>query len=66
MLDTDSFFIAAINIEEVVARAIGLVILILTGAGLLLVGISNQTVLDILFGIIGLGAAAYSWWYTRN
>ncbi|MCU0797770.1 MAG: hypothetical protein MUF31_17755 [Akkermansiaceae bacterium] len=59
-------FGAAINVDKVVARVIGFVWLLLTGAGLLLVGIQNGTVLDMLLGIVALAAAGYSWWFTRS
>lgn len=59
-------FGAAINVDKVVARVIGFVWLLLTGAGLLLVGIQNGTVLDMMLGIVALAAAGYSWWFTRS
>jgi hypothetical protein len=59
-------FGAAINVDKVIARVIGFVWLLLTGAGLLLVGIQNGTIVDILLGIAALSAAGYSWWYTRS
>lgn len=59
-------FGAAMNVDKTVARVIGFVWLLLTGAGLLLVGIQNGTIVDIALGIAGLGAAGYSWWYTRS
>lgn len=59
-------FGAAINVDKVVARVLGFVWLLVTGAGLLLVGIQNETIVDILLGIAALAAAAYSWWYTRS
>jgi hypothetical protein len=59
-------FGAAMNVDKVVARVIGFVWLLLTGAGLLLVGMQNGTIVDILLGIAALAAAGYSWWYTRS
>ncbi len=59
-------FGAAMNSEKVVARVIGLVWLLLAGAGLLLIGMKHGTAVDILLGIAALGAAGYSWWYTRS
>lgn len=59
-------FGAAMNVEKTIARVIGFVWLLLTGAGLLLVGIQNGTIVDILLGLAGLGAAGYSWWFTRS
>jgi hypothetical protein len=59
-------FGAAMNVDKVIARVIGFVWLLVTGAGLLLVGIQNGTVVDILLGIAALAAAGYSWWYTRS
>jgi len=59
-------FGAAMNVDRTVARVIGFVWLLLTGLGLLLVGIQNGTILDILLGIVALVAAGYSWWYTRS
>jgi hypothetical protein len=58
-------FGAAMNADKVIARVIGFVWLLLTGAGLLFVGIQNDTTIDILLGIAGLAAAGYSWWHTR-
>ena len=58
-------FGAAMNTDKVVARVIGFVWLLITGAGLLLVGFQNGTVVDIVLGLVALGAAGYSWWYTR-
>ena len=59
-------FAAAINVEKTIARVIGFVWLLLSGAGFLLVGLQHGTVVDILLGLAGLGAAGYSWWYTRS
>jgi hypothetical protein len=59
-------FGAAMNVDKTVARVIGFVWLLLTGAGLLLVGVQNGTIVDIVLGIAALGAAGYSWWYTRS
>ncbi len=59
-------FSACMNPDKVVARVIGLVWLLITGISLLIVGINNGTVVDILLGIVALGAAGYSWWYTRS
>ena len=59
-------FGAAMNVDKVIARVIGFVWLLVTGAGLLLVGIQNGTIVDILLGIAALAAAGYSWWYTRS
>jgi len=59
-------FGAAMNADKTIARVIGFVWLLLTGLGLLLVGIKNGTIVDILLGIAGLGAAGYSWWFTRS
>lgn len=58
-------FSVAMNADKVIARVIGFVWLLVTGAGLLLVGIQHGTIVDILLGIAGLAAAGYSWWYTR-
>ncbi len=58
-------FGAAMNVEKVIARVIGLVWLIITGAMLLLTGITHGTAVDIILGLAALGAAAYSWWHTR-
>lgn len=56
---------AAMNVDKTIARVIGLVWLLLTGLGLLFVGMSHGTVLDILLGIAVLAAAGYSWWHTH-
>ena len=58
-------FGAAINPDKVFARVVGLVWLIVTCGGLLIVGINNGTMVDIILGMIAGGAAAYSWWHTR-
>ena len=58
-------FGAAMNPEKVVARAVGLVWLIITGAALLVIGINNGTVVDIVLGLAAAGAAAFSWWHNR-
>jgi hypothetical protein len=59
-------FGAAMNHERAIRRAIGFVVLLLTGGGLLIMGIQNGTAVDGILGLVGLGAAAYSWWYTRS
>lgn len=59
-------FGAAMNADKVIARVIGFVWLLITGAGLLIVGLKNGTIVDILLGIVALSAAGYSWWYTRS
>lgn len=61
-----SAFVASLNVESVVTRVIGFVVVLLTGGGLLFTGITHGTVVDILLGIAGLGAAGYSWWFTRH
>ena len=58
-------FGAAMNVDKVVARVIGFVWLLITGAGLLFVGFQNGTAVDIILGLVALGGAGYSWWYTR-
>lgn len=58
-------FGAAMDSNKVVARVIGFVWLLIAGAGLLIVGIQHGTIVDILLGVAALGAAGYSWWYTR-
>lgn len=57
---------AAMNVDKTLARVLGLVWLLLTGVGLLLVGMHNGTIVDIVLGIAALGAAGYSWWYARS
>ncbi len=59
-------FGAAMNVDKVIARVIGFVWLLITGAMLLLVGFQNGTIIDILLGLAALGGAGYSWWYTRS
>lgn len=59
-------FGAAMNHERAIRRAIGFVVLLLTGGGLMILGIQNGTPVDMILGLSGLGAAAYSWWYTRS
>jgi len=59
-------FTAAMNVEQVVTRVLGFVILLISGAGMLLVGLGKGTILDILLGAGFLGAAGYSWWFTRH
>ena len=58
-------FSAAVNSDRVVARVIGLVWLIVTGASLLWVGISNETIADAVLGVLAIVAAVYSWWHNR-
>ena len=58
-------FAAAMNIEKTVARVIGFVFLLLSGVSLLLIGLQRGTIVDTIAGLAALGAAAYSWWYTR-
>jgi len=59
-------FGAAMNVEKVIARVIGFVWLLITGAGLLLVGFQNGTFVDIILGLVALCAAGFSWWFTRG
>lgn len=59
-------FAGAMNAEKVVARVIGFVWLLIAGAGFLIVGLREGTVIDILLGIVLGSAALYSWWYTRS
>ena len=59
-------FGATMNVDKVIARVIGFVWLLVTGAGLLIVGIQNGTIVDIVLGIAALAATGYSWWYTRS
>jgi hypothetical protein len=59
-------FGAAMNAEKVVARVIGFVWLLIAGAGFLFMGITRGTIVDLLFGAAALGAAGYSWWFTRS
>lgn len=59
-------FGAAMNVDKVIARVIGFAWLLVTGAGLLIVGLQNGTWVDILLGIVAVGAAGYSWWFTHH
>ncbi|WP_367872843.1 hypothetical protein [Luteolibacter sp. Populi] len=59
-------FGAAMNADKVIARVIGFVWLLLAGAGLFLIGITKGTAVDLVLGVAVLGAAGYSWWYTRS
>ena len=59
-------FGAAMNVDKVIARVIGFVWLLLTGGGLFLLGLQNGTAVDLVLGLGVLGAAGYSWWYTRS
>jgi hypothetical protein len=61
-----SAFFASLNVESTIKRAICFVVVLLTGAGLLFVGITHGTGVDILLGVAGLAAAGYSWWFTRH
>lgn len=58
-------FGAAMSADKVVARVLGLVWLLVTGGVLLLIGIQKGTVIDIILGLGAIGAAGYSWWFTR-
>ena len=58
-------FAAAMNVDQVIARVLGLVWLLITGGLLLGIGIPHGTVVDIVLGIAALAAAGYSWWFTR-
>ncbi len=58
-------FYAALNIEGTFSRAAGVAVLVIAGGGLLIVGLSNGTAIDILLGILGSVAAGYTWWHTR-
>jgi hypothetical protein len=58
-------FGAAMNVDSVIARVIGFVWLLIAGAGFLIIGARNGTVVDIVLGLAALGAAGYSWWFTR-
>lgn len=59
-------FGAAMNADKVIARVIGLAWLLIAGGGFLILGVTHGTVVDLLLGLIALGAAGYSWWYTRS
>lgn len=59
-------FGAAMNVDKVIARVIGFAWLLVTGAGLLLIGFQNGTWLDIFLGVVAIGGAGYSWWYTHH
>ena len=59
-------FGAAMNHERAIRRAIGFVFLLLTGGSFLILGIQHGTAVDVILGLVLLGAAAYSWWYTRS
>jgi len=61
-----SAFFASLNVDSTVKRAICFVVLLLTGVGLLFAGITHGTIVDILLGLAGLSATAYSWWFTRH
>ncbi len=58
-------FFTAINVEKVVTRAIALAMLVILGVTFLLVGLGHKTVVDLLIGIAGIGAAVYAWWWTK-
>ena len=59
-------FGGAMNDDKVLARVVGFVVLLITGGGLLILGIQKGTAVDGILGLALLGAAAYSWWYTRS
>jgi hypothetical protein len=61
-----SGFIASLNVDNTISRVIGLVVVLLLGAGLLFMGITHGTIVDIVLGFVGLAAAGYSWWHTRH
>lgn len=58
-------FGAAMNPDKVIARVIGLVWLLIAGGGFLMLGVTKETIVDLLLGLVALGAAGYAWWYTR-
>lgn len=58
-------FSVAMNIERVILRVLGFVWLLIVGASFTIIGFSHGTILDILLGLVAVGAAGYSWWYTR-
>ena len=58
-------FSGAMSSERVVARVIGFAWLLIAGAGFLIMGARSGTVVDLLIGLSLLGAAGYSWWFTR-
>ena len=57
-------FGAAMNVDGVVTRVIGLVWLGLTGVGMILIFVTNGTIGDLLLGIVAFGATGYAWWDT--
>jgi hypothetical protein len=61
-----SAFFSSLNVDTTLKRVVCFVVVLLTGAGLLFTGITHGTVVDILLGLAGLGAAGYSWWFTRH
>lgn len=58
-------FAAAINIDKVIARVLGLAVLILAGGGFLIVGATQGAIGDILLGLASICAAGHAWWFTR-
>ncbi len=58
-------FATATNIESVLGRTISLVGLGLYGVTFLFIGIGSFAVVDILLGLLGIGAALYAWNFTR-
>ena len=59
-------FSMATNAEKVFARVIGLVWLLIVGGLFLSIGVTKETVGDMLIGVAALGAAGYAWWHTRS
>ena len=58
-------FTAALKVESVLGRVIGLVYLIILGGALTLLALSNGTWGELVLGVIALYGAGYSWCYTR-
>jgi hypothetical protein len=58
-------FNAAMDNEKVLGRVLGLVWLIVVGGLFLMTGLTKATHIDTLLGLLAVGAAGYSWHYTR-
>ena len=58
-------YFAACKIDSIWARVMGIATLVALGGMILLTGLSNGELLDILIGLLSVGGALHAWWVTR-